>query len=78
MDLVRTTIRLRKILKKKAEQSAVENNTTLQAIFNEALDAYLQEVARKKAKEIIFKVHSLGRPLDNLTRSDYYSEPNIK
>lgn len=78
MNLIRTTIRIRKDLKKKAEQTALDKNITLQTIFNEALDSYLQETAKRKAKQIVFKVHSLGKPLDSLTRRDYYSELNIK
>ncbi|MGH2566629.1 MAG: hypothetical protein ACRDE5_19065 [Ginsengibacter sp.] len=77
MQLVRTTIRLREALKKAAERIALEEDTTLQNIFNDALEAYLQDQGRKKAKKIIFGNHSLGADLDNLTRDDYYPDPDV-
>jgi hypothetical protein len=72
MQLVRTTIRLNEHLKKSAEHKALEENTSLQEIFNRALERYLQEEGKKSAKKIVFKTHDLGVPLDNLTREDYY------
>lgn len=77
MQLIRTTLRLKQDLKKKAERKALEENTSLQAIFNEALETYLDQQAKRKAKKIIFKTHDLGKDLDNLTRDDFYPEPNI-
>ncbi len=73
--LVRTTLRLKENLKKTAERKAIEEDTTLQEILNRALESYLQEGAKKRAKEIIFKTHSLGVALDNLTRDDFYPNP---
>lgn len=75
MTLIRTTLRLRENLKKTAERKALEEDTTLQEVLNRALERYLQDEAKKKAKEIIFKTHSLGVPLDNLTRDDFYPNP---
>lgn len=72
--LVRTTLRIKENLKKRSEQKALQENTTLQAIFNRALENYLDRDAKKEAKKIIFKTHNLGKSLDNLRRSDYYSE----
>ena len=72
MQLVRTTIRLNEHLKKSAEHKALEENTSLQEIFNRALEQYLENEGKKSAKKIIFKTHDLGLPLDNLTREDYY------
>lgn len=72
---VRTTLRLRKDLKKLAGDMAHARETTLQAIFNEALENYLNQEAKKEAKKIVFKTHDLGAALDNLTRSDYYDDP---
>jgi hypothetical protein len=73
--LVRTTLRINKQLKKAAEQKALDENRTLQDIFNQALAFYLEEHAKQQAKKIVFKTHDLGTPLDNLKRSDIYSDP---
>ncbi len=75
MQLVRTTIRLKAPLKKAAERMALEEDTTLQEIFNRALEKYMNHEARKEARRIVFKTHSLGAPLDNLTRDDFYPDP---
>lgn len=75
MQLVRTTLRLKPNLKKAAEHLALEENTTLQEIFNMALEKYLDQVGRKEARKIVFMNHDLGAPLDNLTRDDYYPDP---
>lgn len=76
--LIRTTLRLKENLKKSAEKKALEENTSLQNIFNKALESYLDNEAKKKAKKIIFKTHDLGEPLDNLTRDDFYLDPDPK
>ncbi len=75
MQLIRTTLRVKSDLKKAAEKRAVYEDTTLQNIFNKALEEYLRESAKGRAKELIFKTHDLGTPLDNLTRDDYYDAP---
>lgn len=75
MQLIRTTLRLKKPLKNAAERKALEENISLQEIFNRALESYLEREAEKSAKKIIFKIHHLGEPLDNLTRDDYYPKP---
>lgn len=76
--LVRTTLRIDKELKKSAERKALEEETTLQEIFNNALREYLKSQTKKKAKKLIIKGFHLGKDLDNLTRSDYYPEPKFK
>ena len=73
--LVRTTLRINENLKKSAEQKALDMNMTLQEIFNKALAQYLEHDAQKRAKQLVFKTHDLGEPLDNLKRADYYPEP---
>lgn len=78
MQLIRTTLRIKTNLKKAAEKKAVEEDISLQDIFNQALEDYLDKKALGKAKELVFKTHDLGKPLDNLRRSDYYAEPDIK
>lgn len=77
MQLIRTTLRLKEDLKKQAEKKAFTENVSLQAIFNRALGLYLDQSAKRQAKKIIFKTHHLGKPLDNLTRDDFYPEPKI-
>lgn len=72
--LVRTTIRINEQLKKAVEKKALEENTTFQAIVNRAIADLLRKEAKRKAGKIVFKTHDLGVPLDNLTRSDYYSD----
>ena len=76
MQLIRTTIRIEKRLKKEAQRLAMEENKTFQDVIHKALSHYLKERAKNKSKKIKFITHDLGVPLDNLTRSDYYDEPN--
>ena len=73
--LIRTTLRLKENIKRSAQKKALEDKTTLQNIFNRALEEYLQKEARKEARKKVFKTHNLGEPLDNLTRDDFYPEP---
>lgn len=73
--LVRTTLRIQENLKKGAEHKALEDDVTLQQVFNCALEYYLENEAKKEAKKIVFKTHDLGEPLDNLKRADYYPKP---
>lgn len=75
--LIRTTLRIDNNLKKIAQRKALEENTTLQDIFNKALESYLKNQAKIKAKKIVFKTHHLGEPLDNLTRDDFYPDPKL-
>lgn len=72
MSLTRTTLRIDSNLKRAAEKRAHEEATTLQAVFNEALEQYLHKKARARARSIIFRTHDLGSPLDDLRRDDYY------
>lgn len=73
--LIRTTLRLKENLKKAAEKKALQDDVTLQEVFNQALEDYLEKEAKKEAKRIVFKTHHLGKPLDNLTRDDFYEAP---
>lgn len=73
--LIRTTLRLKENIKRSAEKKAHDEKTTLQEVFNRALEEYLQKEAKKEARKIVFKTHNLGEPLDNLTRDDFYPEP---
>ncbi|OGG24213.1 hypothetical protein A3A79_03425 [Candidatus Gottesmanbacteria bacterium RIFCSPLOWO2_01_FULL_43_11b] len=77
MQLVRTTLRLRKDLKKALERLTVEHDTSLQRIFHEALEMYVAGKTKRKAKRIVFHTHDLGEPLDNLTRADFYPGPHV-
>jgi hypothetical protein len=78
MQLLRTTLRIKKDLKKAAEKKALDQDMSLQDIFNMALEEYLNKDAQKKAKNIIFQTHHLGEPLDNLTRDDFYPDPKAE
>lgn len=73
-QLVRTTLRLNPTLKKAAEIKAAQLDTTMQALFNDALAEYLDNMSKKKAKKIVFKSQNIGQPLDNLTREDILAE----
>lgn len=73
--LIRTTFRIKGDLKKSAERKALQDDVTLQEIYNRALEHYLEKEARVEAKKIVFKTHDLGKPLDNLKRVDYYTKP---
>ena len=75
MNLIRTTLRLNPALKRAAEERAAAEDTTLQAIFNDALEQYLDTRMKADARRIVFRTHDLGEPLDNLKRGDYYPEP---
>lgn len=75
--LVRTTLRLKENIKRSAQKKALEEKTTLQEIFNRALEAYLEKDAKKWAKKIVFKTYRLGKKLDNLTRDDFYPDPKF-
>jgi len=74
--MVRTTLRIQDNLKQAAQLRALEEDTTLQDVFNRALDEYLRKAANKDAKKIVFKTHSLGVPLDHIERGDYYPDIN--
>lgn len=73
--LIRTTLRVKENLKKSAELKALQDDVSLQEIFNSALEYYLEKEAKKEAKKVVFKTHDLGKPLDNLKRTDYYPKP---
>lgn len=73
--LVRTTLRIKENLKKTAERKALQDDVTLQEVFNSALEHYLEKEAKIEAKKIVFKTHNLGKPVDNLKRVDYYPKP---
>jgi hypothetical protein len=74
MNLTRTTLRINTNLKQAAEKQAIREDTTLQAVFNEALEEYLNKKAKHSARKLVFQTHDLGKPLDNLTRDDFYAE----
>lgn len=71
----RTTLRIKTQTKKAAERLAIEENISLQEVFNRALERYLEEEGKREAKRIVFRTHDLGKSLDNLRRDDFYSDP---
>lgn len=74
MQLVRTSLKIKKGLKSEAEKIAREKETTLQNVFNDALEKYIFEHSRKKAKRLWIPTIDLGVPLDNIARSDIYGD----
>lgn len=74
MQVQRTTLRLEPTLKKQVFALAAEQNTSMQAICNQALRNYIKTAAQKTATKILFKTHDLGTQFDNLTRDDYYDD----
>lgn len=77
MQLIRTTLRIKKDLKKEVEMFALKKDQTFQEVLNQALAQYLIKMAKNDAKILFLPSHNLGAPLDNLTRDDFYDEPNI-
>ena len=79
-NLVRTTVRLKPELKKAVDQLALDRGSSAQEIINRAVDTYLDQVTKQKVKQINFDeiAIDLGVPLDNLTREDYYPEPDME
>jgi len=76
MQLVRTTLRLDKRLKKEAQKIAFDEETTLQDIFNRAIDSFVEQRKKKAIKrKIKIPTIDLGYPLDNLTRDNFYEDP---
>lgn len=73
--MLRTTLRLEEPLKKQAEMAAIQENTTFQAIVNQALRERLTKTAKQRAKLLVIPKLDLGVPLDNITRDDIYGEP---
>ena len=73
--MVNITLSVPEDLKRAAEHTATEQDTTLQDVFQRALKHYIEKAAVRKAKKIVFKTHDLGAPLDHLTRADYYAKP---
>ena len=74
MQLIRTTLRIKENLKDALEKQALQEKKTLQELFNDAIENFLQDKAQRKAKKIIFKTHNLGVNLNGLRRKDYYGD----
>ncbi len=77
MQLVRTTLRLDSNLKKSAEMLALKNDQSFQEVVATALREHINTSAKNEAKIFFLPSHDLGTPLDNLTRDDFYDEPNF-
>ncbi len=74
MQLLRTTVRLHPALKKTATAKALELDISFQDLLGKALEDYLRNGSRQKARKIVFQSRSLGRPLDNLDREKIYAD----
>ena len=77
MQLVINTLRLDSNLKKNAEMLALKNDQSFQEVVTTALREHLNTSAKNEAKILFLPSHDLGTPLDNLTRDDFYDEPNF-
>lgn len=77
MQLIRTTLRIKKDLKKEAEMFALKKDQTFQEVLNQALAQYLVREAKPDAKKIVFHTHDFGAPIENLTRDDIYDVPKL-
>jgi hypothetical protein len=77
MQLVRTTLRIKKDLKKEVEMFALKKDQTFQEVLNQALAQYLTREAKTDAKRIVFHTHDFGTPIENLTRDDIYDLPKL-
>ena len=73
MKLERTTLRIKENLIRGAKREALEQETSLQEVVNNALWHYLKRSRALKPGRKIVALHprDLG-PLDNLTRDDIY------
>ena len=77
MQLIRTTVRIKKTVKKDVEKIAFEEDTTFQNLLNKALEELIVKKAKKKATIHFIPKHNLGVNLDNLTRDDIYGDPKF-
>jgi|GEM_PF-3980418 len=76
MELIRTTLRIEKNLKKQVEKQAFEQGVTLQSIFNEALRSAVNKKTQNiKPKKIRFYDQEIKNIPVNLTRNDFYDDP---
>lgn len=72
MKTIRTTLRIEESLKKAVEQKALNENTTFQKLFNDALRMFINDLSKKKSKEIIFLKKAVDKKINNLTRKEFY------
>lgn len=72
MKTIRTTLRIEEHLKKAADKKAIDLNTTLQQIFNDALRAFIEGLNKKKADDLIFIDKPVDKRIGELKRSNYY------
>lgn len=80
MELIRTTLRIEKNLKKEVEKMAIERGLTFQYIFNEALRKAITQQNEKRLKtkqKLKFIVKDMGDMPNTLTRSFYYDDPKF-
>lgn len=73
MKLERTSLRLKENLIREAKLEALEQDTSLQEIVNNALWHYLKRPKTTRPTRVLVAIHpkDMG-PLDNLTRDDMY------
>ena len=72
MKTVRTTLRIEEPLKKAVEKRALDQNTTFQKLFNDALRMFVNDINTNAIKEIVFIYKAVDKNMNNLSRKDYY------
>ena len=72
MKTVRTTLRIEEPLKKAVEKRALDQNTTFQKLFNDALRMFVNDINTNAIKEIVFIDKAVDKNMNNLSRKDYY------
>ena len=78
MKTVRTTLRIEEPLKKAVEKRALDQNTTFQKLFNDALRMFVNDINTNAIKEIVFIDKAVDKNMNNLSRKDYYEiEPGV-
>lgn len=74
MQLTRTTVRLQKPLQLAAKRKAQELDISFQTLVQRALESYLAEVSKMKARDLTITGKHMGVELDNLIREDLYAD----
>jgi len=72
----RTTIVLDQGTKYLLAKLALERGVSQSQLITEALNRFIAQEAKKKAKRLILLNHSLGAKLNRLARKDFYENPN--
>jgi hypothetical protein len=72
--LQRTTVRLPNQLKDLSREYAAHHSYSFQEVMVMALEQFLRQETKEKAKKLVFHARSLGTPLDSITRDQTYAD----